>query len=40
LMIRDDAISSWARVILAVDWIDRIRCRMARSCAGMPAFPA
>src|SRR5215472_17104728 len=31
-MIREDAISSWARVILAVDWIDRIRCRMARSC--------
>src|SRR5262250_1967443 len=34
-MIRDEAISSWARVILAVDWIDRIRCRMARSCAGI-----
>src|SRR5262252_4593055 len=38
-MIREDAISSWARVILAVDWIDRIRCRMARSCAGMLCLP-
>src|SRR5215469_15069570 len=39
LMIRDEAISSWARVILAVDWIDRIRCRMARSCAAMLCLP-
>src|SRR5215472_5883030 len=38
-MIRDEAISSWARVILAVDWIDRIRCRMARSCAAMLCLP-
>src|SRR5215831_19081932 len=38
-MIREDAISSWARVILAVDWIDRIRCRMARSCAAMLCLP-
>src|SRR5216683_758681 len=33
LMIRDDAISSWARVILAVDWTVRIRRLTARSCA-------
>src|SRR5215472_5699338 len=39
-MIRDEAISSWARVILAVDWIDRIRCRMARSCAAMLCLPS
>src|SRR5580700_9761752 len=34
-MIREDAMSSWARVILAVDWIARIRCLTARSCAPM-----
>src|SRR5215472_4993821 len=35
LMIRDEAISSWARVILAVDLIAEIRCLTARSCAPM-----
>src|SRR5215472_4736010 len=40
LMIRDAAISSWARVILAVDLIAEIRCRTARSCAPMRYLPA
>ena len=40
LMIREDAISSWARVILAVDWILLIRRRTARSCAPMLAYTA
>src|SRR5215471_13500435 len=35
LMIRDDAISSWARVILAIDLTALIRARTARSCAAM-----
>src|ERR1022692_3609206 len=34
-MIREDAISSWARVILAVDWTDLIRRLTARSWAPM-----
>src|SRR5262249_41406062 len=38
-MIREDAISSWARVILAVDWMARIRCLTARSCAPMLCLP-
>src|SRR5262249_31714834 len=38
-MIREDAMSSWARVILAVDWIARIRCLTARSCAPMLCLP-
>src|SRR5260370_33551396 len=40
LMIREDAISSWARVILAVDWTLLIRRRTARSCAPMLAYTA
>src|SRR5258708_2888665 len=39
-MIREDAISSWARVILAVDWTLLIRRRTARSCAPMLAYTA
>src|SRR5215831_7538877 len=39
-MIRDDAISSWARVILAVDWTAAIRRLTSRSCAAMPATSA
>src|SRR5215469_18579523 len=39
LMIRDEAISSWARVILAVDWIAAIRCLTARSCAPIFCLP-
>src|SRR5260370_20594268 len=35
LTIRDDAISSWARVILAIDLTALIRDRTARSCAPM-----
>src|SRR5277367_466923 len=35
LTIRDDAISSWARVILAIDLTALIRARTARSCAAM-----
>src|SRR5215831_8938437 len=38
-MIREDAMSSWARVILAVDWMARIRCLTARSCAPMLCLP-
>src|SRR5690349_22005347 len=38
-MIREAAMSSWARVILAVDWIARIRCLTARSCAPMLCLP-
>ena len=33
--IRDDAISSWARVILAMDWTVLIRGLTRRSCAAM-----
>ena len=33
--IRDDAISSWARVILAMDWTVPIRCLTRRSWAPM-----
>src|ERR1700722_3463401 len=40
LMIREDAISSWARVILAVDWTLLIRRRTARSWAPMLRNPA
>src|ERR1022692_883495 len=40
LMIRDAAISSWARVILAMDWIPLIRCLTARSCAPLLRAPA
>src|ERR1035438_6636442 len=40
LMIRDAAMSSWARVILAMDWIPLIRCLTARSCAPMLRAPA
>src|SRR5215469_11771886 len=40
LMIREDAISSWARVILAVDWMLLIRRRTARSCAPILANTA
>ena len=35
-MMRDEAISSWARVIFPIDWTARIRCRTARSVAAMP----
>ena len=35
LTIRDDAISSWARVILAIDLTALIRARTTRSCAAM-----
>src|SRR6185312_2100158 len=34
-MIRDAAISSWARVIWAMDRTPRIRCLIARSCAAI-----
>src|ERR1700722_19987269 len=40
LMIREDAISSWARVILAVDWTLLIRRRTARSWAPILRYPA
>ena len=33
-MMRDEAISSWARVIFPIDWTARIRCRTARSVCG------
>ena len=39
LMIREAAISSWARVILAMDWTPRIRCLIARSCPAMLCLP-
>src|SRR5712692_4629771 len=39
-MIRDAAINSWARVILAMAWTPRIRCLTARSCAPMLSLPA
>ena len=35
LTIRDEAISSWARVILAMDWTARIRPLTTRSCAAI-----
>src|SRR5262249_25887871 len=38
-MIREDAMSSWARVILAVDWMARIRCLTARGFAPMLCLP-
>src|ERR671925_2437590 len=37
LMIREVAIISWARVILAVDLTDLIRCRSWRTCAAIYA---
>src|SRR5487761_1686695 len=38
LMLRDEAISSWARVILAVDCTVRIRRLTARSCAPIACY--
>src|ERR1700689_502973 len=38
LTTRDDAISSWARVILAIDLTALIRARTARSCAAMASY--